>query len=44
MERKDVGTIAVSVWQWVQTAGLTASLFFILYGGWKRIWVFGWQL
>jgi hypothetical protein len=35
---------AVSVWQWVQTAGLTASLFFILYGGWKRMWVWGWQL
>ena len=36
-----MNTTAVSVWHWVQTAGLTALLLVILYGGRKRVWVWG---
>jgi hypothetical protein len=32
------------LWKLAQAGGLTGSLLFVIYSGWKRWWVFGWQL
>lgn len=32
-----------SIYNIIQTGGVTALLILIIVGGWKRWWVFGWQ-